>query len=298
MIKYICIGLVLITILGSCKYRATEEERQEFSSNMVKALHLTFINKDSDYNTMSLRIFNDTVVGFRAHVGINNNEYYFVQSIKNLKHKIYTDNDSLRYPSITAIDCFRNGNLYFGRFGRSTMQALNLNGNLYEYFGKYEDTLFYANKVMLYKNNAVLTSMNGIYVFDLKSERLLWKYHYNKDIVYDGISAIIGSNLIFDEAIVDTTTRESHTNLICFDLEKLQIKWSKTFNHTGTYTYDLEYSPHHQFDHDDGNVIILQGDTCYAFDSNTGVTKGKHRWQGYFNYTPTCKVENHKIIYG
>ena len=83
--------------------------------------------------------------------------------------------------------------------------------------------------------------------------------------------------------------------MICFDLEKLQIKWSKTLNRTGIHSYDREYSPHHQFDNDNGNVVILQGDTCYAFDSNTGVAKGKHQWQGNFNYTPTCKVENNKL---
>lgn len=175
------------------------------------------------------------------------------------------------------------------------MQTLDLDGNLTEYFRKYDDTLFYANKVMLYKNMTVVTSMNGVYVFDLKLERLLWKYQYNKDFVYDGISAIIGNNLIFNEAIIDTATRESYAKLICFDLEKLQIRWSKTLNRTGINTYDREYSPHHEFDQDAGNVIILQGDTCYAFDSNTGVVKGKHQWQGNFNYTPTFKVENNKL---
>lgn len=297
MKKYIVLGLLIVTALTSCLKHVSDSEKREFADSMAKALHLEFINTDPEYASPYFQIFNDTIVGFNAHAHNNKNyyEYYFVQSIKNLKYKLEIDNDSLIYPSISKIDYYKNGKLYFGRFGGSNMQTLDLDGNLTEYFRKYEDTLFYANKVMLYKNMTVVTSMNGVYVFDLKSERLLWKYQYNKDFVYDGISAIIGKNLIFDEAIIDTTTRESHTNLICFDLEKLQIKWSKNLNRTGIHSYDREYSPHHQFDNDNGNVVILQGDTCYAFDSNTGVAKGKHQWQGNFNYTPTCKVENNKL---
>ncbi len=199
MKKYIVLGLLIVTALTSCLKHVSDSEKREFADSMAKALHLKFINTDPEYASPYLRIYNDTIVGF--HTGsIDHKEYYFVQSIKNLKFNVITGNDSLKYPSISPVDTFKNGKIYFGRFGRSTMQTLDFDENLTEYFRKYDDTLFYANKVMLHKNMAVITSMNGIYVFDIKSQKLLWKYRYT-EVVNNGMNGILGNKLVFTEEV-------------------------------------------------------------------------------------------------
>ncbi len=293
MKKYIVVGLLAITTLTSCLKHVSQREKREFADSMAKALHLRFINTDPDYESPFFRIYNDTIVGF--HTGsIDHKEYYFVQSIKNLKFNVITGNDSLKYPSISPIDAFRNGRLYFGRFGRSTMQTLDLDENLTEYFRKYEDTLSYANKVMLYKNMAVITSMTGVYVFDIKSQKLLWKYRYT-EIVNNGMNGVLGNKLVFTETVSDTVKKSVYTNVICFDLDKLKRTWVKTLYHSITYVYAKKYAPRDQLYNDNNEVIIPQGDACYRLDLNTGSVKGKFLWGGYFRNDPRFTVENGRL---
>lgn len=271
----------------------SQREKREFTDSMAKALHLRFINTDPEYESPYFKIFNDTIVGF--HTGsIDNKEYYFVQSIKNLKFNVITGNDSLRYPSISPIDAFRNGRLYFGRYGRSTMQTLDLDENLTDYFRKYQDTLSYVNKVMLYKNMAVITSMTGVYVFDLKSQKLIWKYRYT-EIVNNGMNGVLGNKLVFTETVSDTIKRSVYTNVICFDLDKLKRTWVRTLNHSITYVYAKKYVPRDQLYSDNNEAIIPQGDACYRLDLNTGSVKGKLLWSGYFRNDPRYTVENGRL---
>lgn len=292
MKKYIVLGLLFIIALTSCLKHVSDREKREFADSMATALHLKFINTDPEYASPYFRIYNDTIVGF--HTGsIDNKEYYFVQSIKNLKFNVITGNDSLRHPSISPIDAFKDGRLYFGRFGRSTMQTLDLDENLTEYFRKYEDTLSYANKVMLYKNMAVITSMTGVYVFEVKSQKLLWKYRYT-EIVNNGMNGVLGNKLVFTETVSDTV-KGVYTNIVCFDLDKLKRKWVKTLNNSKTWVYAKKYVPRDQLYSDSNEVIIPQGDACYRLDLNTGSVKGKFLWSGYFRNDPRFTVENGRL---
>ncbi|MEX8548266.1 MAG: hypothetical protein V5804_11750 [Mucilaginibacter sp.] len=263
---------------------------------MAKALHLVYINRDEKYNNPFFNIYNDTIVGFESHAYINNKyyEYFFAHSLKNPEFKIETDNDSLKYPSISHIDNYKNGNFYFCRFGRGTMQSLDSTGKLTEYFRKYDHDISYANKLMFYKDKVVIAGMYGVYVFDMKSEKLLWKYIYVDD-PNDGMSTVINDKLVFTETATDTIKKSTNTNIVCVDLNKFKVKWLKTLNHSATYTYDQQYSPHHHLYNDSSEVVIPQIDTCYTLNLNSGKVKGKLRWKGYFRYNPRFNVENHKI---
>lgn len=296
MKKYLLLGIYSIVLLISCKQYPTIKERQAFESSIEKALHLKFINRDEEYNNPYFNIFNDTIVGLNLHAPEKSkySEYYFAQSIKNPKYKFETDNDSLRFPSISNIDNYKNGNFYFCRFGRGTMQSLDSTGKLTEYFRKYDHDISYANKVMFYKDKVVIAGMYGVYVFDFKSEKLLWKYIYIDD-PNDGMSAVINNKLIFTETATDTIKRRVNTNIVCVDLDRLKVKWLRTLNHSSTYTFDQQYLPHHHLYNDNSEVIIPQIDTCYTLNLNTGKIIGKLRWKGYFRYEPRFNVENHKI---
>ncbi len=293
MRKHIVLGLLFIIALTSCLKHVSQREKREFADSMASALHLKFINTDPEYASPYFRIYNDTIVGFHTGV-VDNKAYYFVQSIKNLKFKVVTSNDSLRDPSISPIDAFKNRRLYFGRFGRSTMQTLDLDENLTEYFRKYEDTLSYANKVMLYKNMAVITSMTGVYVFDVKSHKLLWKYRYT-EIVNNGMNGVLGNKLVFTETVSDTVKKSVYTNIVCFDLEKLKRTWVRTLDHSMTFVYAKKYVPRDQLFSDNNEAIIPQGEACYRLDLNTGSVKGKFLWGGYFRNDPRYNVENGRL---
>ncbi|RYE27034.1 MAG: hypothetical protein EOP45_02485 [Sphingobacteriaceae bacterium] len=296
LLRYIFFGLLLTFLISSCKQYPTLKDRAIFESSMAKALHLKFINRNEDYDNPYFNIFNDTIVGFNSHAPEKNkySEYYFAQSIKNTKYKFETDNDSLRFPSISNLDNYKNGSFYFCRFGRGTMQSLDSTGKLTEYFRKYDHDVSYANKAMFYKDKVVIAGMYGVYVFDFKSEKLLWKYDY-VDAPNDGMSAIINNKLVFTETVSDTIKRSTNTNIVCVDLDRLKVKWQKILNHSATYTYFQQYLPQHHLYTDDGEVIIPQTDTCYALNLNTGKVKGKLRWKGCFRYQPRFNVENHKI---
>lgn len=254
MKKYLLLGIYSLVLLISCKQYPTLEERHTFELSMAKTLHLKFINRDEKYNNPYFNIFNDTIVGFNSHAPKKNKyfEYYFAQSIKNLKYKIETDNDSLRDPSISHIDDYRNGSFYFCRFGRGTMQSLDSAGKLTEYFKKYDHTVSYANKAMFYKDKVVIAGMYGLYVFNKKSQQLLWKYDYI-DEPNDGMSAIMGNSLVFTETA--SNKNNVHTQIVCFNLEKLRVRWVKILNHSATYIYYRNYLPYHHLYKDKDNVF-------------------------------------------
>jgi outer membrane protein assembly factor BamB len=296
LFRYVFHGLFFIPLFYSCKQYPTLKDRAIFELSMAKALHLTFVNRDEEYNNTYFNIFNDTIVGLNLHAPEKSkySEYYFAQSIKNLKYKFETDNDSLRFPSISNIDNYKNGSFYFCRFGGGTMQSLDSTGKLTEYFRKYDHDVSYANKAMFYKDKVVIAGMYGVYIFDKTSEKMLWKYVYIDD-PNDGMSTVINNKLVFTETARDTIKRSTNTNIVCVDLDRLKVKWQKILNHSATYTYFQQYLPYHHLYTDDGEVIIPQTDTCYALNLNTGKVKGKLRWKGYFRYEPRFNVENHKI---
>ncbi len=296
MKKYIILGLLFIITLISCKPSPIFKERHTFELSMAKALQLKFISRDERYNNPYFNVFNDTIVGFNSHAPEKSkySEYYFAQSTKSPNYKFETDNDSLRDPSISNIDNYKNGKFYFCRFGGGTMQSLDSTGKLTEYFRKYDHDVSYANKAMFYKDKVVIAGMYGVYIFDKTSEKMLWKYVYVND-PNDGMSTVINNKLVFTETATDTIKRSTNTSIVCVDLDRLKVKWQKILYHSATYTYFQQYLPYHHLYTDDGEVIIPQTDTCYALNLNTGKVEGKVSWKGYFRYQPRFNVKNHKI---
>lgn len=265
-----------LVILQSCTQPSTKRKKLEFESEIVNALNLKLVNKDDDYQYSRLNIYNDTIVGLYTY-GIKDEEYkyFFYQSINEPKNKIKFNNFELRYPSISSIDYYRNGCLYFGEFGGGTMQSLCADGTLTKYFKKYEDTLFYANRVMLYEKKAVITSMNGVYVFDINKEELTWKYKYVES-PKEGHTDVIGEKLLITESI--SNKKKAFTRVTCYDLKKSTVVWIKLLENDANYLFDQEYVPHYSLYRDSGNVIIPQVRACYALDLTDGEIIGKVPW--------------------
>lgn len=263
--------------------------KKQFEANLANALKLKLISRSSDFGWY-INIVNDTIVGYQREIK-NDQEYlwFFFQSIKNPKYKIEIQNDSLRSCCLTPIDYYRSGCLYFGEFGTSRMQTLCADGKLTNYFTKYADTLFYANKVMIYRNKAAIASMNGIYVFDIAQQKLLWKHKYHESPM-EGFSAIIGKHLYYSETI------QKNTHLTCLDLQTLSVVWQTTINSDPEYQYFVEYQPSLQLYTDGKDIIMPCTKACYLINSNTGKIDGKGTWKNFGDgRPPSFKVVEGKL---
>ncbi|HXI00284.1 MAG TPA: hypothetical protein VNI52_08435 [Sphingobacteriaceae bacterium] len=180
-------------------------------------------------------IHNDTIVGFYRNRDAEegNPRFYYIQSLNNLQYKKNIDYEFI--PSY--IDAYRNGCLYFGVFGGSIVYKLCADKSLTKQFTKYNDTLFYANKVMLYHDKTVVTSMNGVYIFD-KQEKLVLKHKYLEEILANGASSIVGNKLIFTEVEQllnpKDSTYKATSWVHCVNLDAMKLIWSRKFANTYT----------------------------------------------------------------
>lgn len=288
--------LILAYSFNSCKHNS-EPEEEKFEKEMVKALNLKLISHSLDYRYSRIEIIHDTITGF-YHNRINGKsvEHFFIKSINNPRKVIKFHSDKLRYSSVSHVDDYRNGCLFFGAYGLGFMQSLCPDGTLTDYFMHYNDTLFYATKVMLYKNKAVLTSMNGLYIFDIDTQRLLWKYNFGNSPM-EGLSVIIGDRLIFTES--KKKDGKGFTYVGCLNLNELRTKWESVIPYDADYLYDQKYVAHYTLYQDGNNVIIPQINACYALDLDNGFLKERVPWKGFFtlfNHDPRFNVENH-ILY-
>jgi len=292
IIYFILIGFYII--FCSCEQTSLEDYKA-FEYKMVKVLGLKFVLKN-DYGNSQIRIFNDTIVAFTVSNVFNKktnlvdeNHIYSVQSIDKPQNKIEFNNPELRFPSISPIDQFRNGCLYFGRFGKSTVQSLCSDGKLTEYFKQYNDTLFYANKVLLYKNLAVVNSMNGIFLFNLKNQQLLWERKYQKELS-PFWSTIIGRRLIFS----------GRGYVSCLNLDNLIVEWSRKIGLGiyGGFKNGFNATPIEHILNDGNDLVIPTDSACYLFDLITGKTVSKTPWKDIVSKESqyqTYFVENKKL---
>lgn len=231
IIIFICVIIAAISTIYIIKTpnNVSINLNPTFQKQMVGALNLQYVNSDTLYRGAWTKIFNDTIVGYQPNEDVDSC-FYFIQSLKTLKYKVRIHVKKLIAPCsrcatcatcITNIDCFRNGCLYSGRFGNPTMLRICSDGTITHFFGKYRNIIFYADKIILYKNKVVITRMNGIDIFDMLSEKLLWKYTYDLN---QGSSAIIGNKLVFT---FRNEKEENHVKSFvhCVDLDKLTTVW-------------------------------------------------------------------------
>jgi hypothetical protein len=295
MFKSPIVFILLLTTLSGCVGQSIELQKQEFEKKMVKALKLDFVSKDSDYNISDLKIFNDTLVGFWTK-GINYNPYkrYFIQSLKDPKYKIEFDNKNLVWPMISPVDDYRNGCLYFGKNLGTSMQKLCSDGTLTEYFNKNQDEYqaqpSAENKVMIYKNQAVLSLNTGIYVYDMFTQKLIWEYIFT-DYKGEPLDAIFGNKLIATHKFTGSM------NVICYDLDSHELVWSKKIPGEDDCSSMSVFDPQFNLTKDNNNAIIPGRKACYIIDINSGEIKNTIIWNLFFKYDQVSgfKVENDKL---
>ena len=200
------IGLcAFLTVLIAACSDTPKVLNKNFEKEMVKALNLKFVNSDTLYITPFTNIINDTIVGYRWHsYGENEKDYYFLQSLKNLKYR-KTFKSNLGYISPSYINALRDDCLYFG--GPTSMTSVCKDGTTKRYFKNVG--LLYVNSLALYKNRVVVCSMNGIYVLDMTTQKILWKSHRsNTGFQRDNTFIFYGG-----------------TFRGCVDLDKLSLVW-------------------------------------------------------------------------
>ncbi|HEY1009143.1 MAG TPA: hypothetical protein VGE58_03470, partial [Daejeonella sp.] len=139
--RHVFIGLlvflsVFFLIFRSIQLKYKQEKKEKaikvFENQLVKALDLTFVNRDSNYAAFHTRIFKDTIVGYKMNIKEDNpgSEYFFIQSLLDLSHKVILQRNRYEYlPYENYIDYYDNGCLYFGSFGGSTMEHLCSDGS-------------------------------------------------------------------------------------------------------------------------------------------------------------------------
>jgi len=194
----------LVVLIAACS-ESPRVLNPNFEKEMVKALNIKFVNSDTLYRTPFTSIINDTIVGYKWHsYGENDKDYYFLQSLKNLQYKkIFKSN--LGYISPSYINELKEGCLYFG--GPNVMNSVCTDGTTKRYF---ENTdILYVNTVTLYKNKVVVCSMRGIYVLDIKTQKILWHYRHGS------VGFRRDNTFVFYGGVY----------LGCVDLDKISLVW-------------------------------------------------------------------------
>lgn len=287
--------LIYFVLLLLEKYENYKEQhaRAKFEQEIVEALDLKFINKDSLYGKSYVRVFQDTIVGCKGYFSDGTEpRLSFIQAIHDSTYTVTIpdNNSNNRLRGANYIDQYINGCMYFGSFGGSTMQQLCKDGSRKEFFKAYEDTLFYANKVLIYKDKAAITSMNGIYIFSLNSEKLLWRYTYKEfSDLYDGPSVIIQNKFIFSDI---------KNRVTCINLDNLKVEWRVQLSGNALHDNNEIYHERNSFYYND-KIIALPGTRKFMLiDRNSGELIWTFPWEfdGVDPYRPKFEVTD-KLVY-
>ncbi|OAQ39311.1 hypothetical protein A5893_11655 [Pedobacter psychrophilus] len=281
----------LIFSLLFARYQSDKESenkvrlKEVFEKEITAALDLKYVSYNPLYAHSSyVRIIKDTIMGFNN--GFNDyNAGFFFQSLKPLKtatlvQVTFQEHDP--YPSDNYIGYYNNGCMYFGAYGGSRMERVCIDGTTRDYFSKYENTMFYANKVLLYKDKAAITSMNGIYIFDIKKEKLLWSERYGNEL-FDGFSVLI-DNKFYYVSIRGT--------FVCMNLDTLKKEWETPLKIKMDYPYSEIYQELQSIYHSDNIIAIYGLDKLLLINSKTG----KIIWNFPWNIKPSVDQPTVKII--
>lgn len=253
--------LLIPFLINGC-YQAPKDLNPSFERELKESLKLQLIANDREFGRPYTEIFNDTLVGF-------NGGYFFVpldNPDKKVKHRF----EEIQFPNVTQIDTLHNGSIYFGKYGGSTMQTVSIDGQLNEYFKEYNNDVFYAFKIFLYKKNVIISSMNGVYIFNYQTQKLLWK-DTSIDRIGDKAHSIVGNNLIF-------LSRIGKSALYSLNIDRLKINWHTTVGESPISWRDL--SKHTYITNK--NAILLR-DKNKLFLKNA--TSGDVIWSKRLNLT-------------
>ena len=220
--------LTTIGIWGCYKPHPNPISNNDFQKQLSSALHLKRLYSNPDYHSYFLRVFNDTIVGI-VNKGNADSSYYFVQSIKNgniQTFRLCKDQRNIYRLNSTQIEQLKNGCIYFPRFGQGTMLKIGANCTFKEYFKAYNDSILYAGRILFYKNRAIVYGLNGVYIFDITTEQLLWKFPFPPPQL-DGLISTFKNDLVFAYK-VSLGNGDANTYIICVNLNNFQIIWKKT----------------------------------------------------------------------
>ncbi len=239
--------IAAIAILTLCGFSCFNNQNDsDFEKEMVRTLNLKLVNSDSIYNTTDLRVLGDTIVG-HSNNNLKSPGFYFIQNLKDLSKKrlikrniLETNNEAACITCVTPIEKVSNGCLFFLEFGRNTVIQLCNDSSATRFFDKEHDSILNVNKVRFFKNLAVLDAFNGIFIYDLNTQKLLWKQNHSINI---GLMSIFNSKLIYTYAIKDRP--QITTFITCIDLNTLKVIWENKFD--GDLTYSATWQDSQQY---------------------------------------------------
>lgn len=235
-------AFILLVSISGCEDYKKKNLNPKFHSQLVSALNLKLVATDSMYHGSTMRIAHDTIFGYFKFKkpkswDDDSQNYYFIQDLNNLK-KIYKISSDYNYP--VGVDTLDGGKFYFSAGGISIV-SIDTNGNHRQYFKKYNDSMFNASSIMLFKNRASIRSMNGLYVFDIINEKLLWKYKFPSTGIIDA-KTILGK-LVFPLTKDQNQSKTIQDSLLCVDLDSAKYSWKIGFKgedlRGGVGTYSL-----------------------------------------------------------
>jgi outer membrane protein assembly factor BamB len=221
----VCSIIMLVTFivfLYSCQDYKKVELNPNFRAELVRSLDLKLVATDSLFYSSNMKIANDTIFGYyrslhnTSYDDIAQN-YYFIKHL-NSREKIFKIHSDFSH-----VDTLDRGKIYFSTPPGCCVITLDTNGRQKEYFAKYQDSLFMSLSMMLYNNRVGIRSMNGLYVFDLLKQKLIWKYKFPSTGIVNG--KIILGKLFFELSKNENKINSVQDSIYCLDLDSGKYSW-------------------------------------------------------------------------
>jgi hypothetical protein len=284
LILIILAAFTAFGLTGSgCRNSSPSNLNPNFEKQITSALNLHYLNTDTLYTNALTRVFNDTLVTYQANENPDSC-FFFIQGLKNRSYqkKIYVktlvmpcSGCALCNTCIAPIQFYKNGYIYLSEFGGSRMLKISLDGTITKLFNEYRNLMVYANKILFYQHEAIIISFNGIYVFDIETEKLLWKYNYDLN---NGLSAVVDNNLVFtfnDEK----DSNNIKTNIRCVNLDDFKIAWSNEIKNVTTYdNFEFGKASNEIFYNGNHSIIIPTGKAIFILNKETGILEWQYNW--------------------
>ncbi len=297
IILTVCV-LILVLQYNSTKIRSMQERSlQEFEQNIVKTLGLKFVSNHAiNRRKAYVRIIKDTIIGFNTGAGTDGlSSGFFFQSLNPISPIILIEQSydgNSQYPEENFITYFKNGCMYFVRKLGASLHRICMDGSTKEYFEKYQDTMNFVGKAIIYRNKVSMLSTKGIYVFDLNTEKLLWKLPFDKPLEgFEIIPSVLINNRLYFYGFGN--------KINCLNLDNFRLEWQTKILKDSFLNFYGEYQELFYLYHTDKYIVLPGTKEIILIDIKTGSLIWKSSWGSYQvrNKPPHFDIVNNSIYF-
>lgn len=268
-------SLLFSRYISDKEIASKENLTREFEKEMVAALDLKFVDRNNLYIGAHTRVINDTIMGYYPYITDESMPGFFFQSLNPLSVITFieiTHQENDPYPEGTYITYYKNGCMYFPEKHGSTIHKVCISGSTREYFREYRDSMRNTSKVYCYKNKAVLLGTDGVFVFDVNTEKILWKFPFKGIDAYEyaGPCTIINNKLYF-------TDLGNRVN--CINLDNYKIEWQTQIPNIDLLPGFTPPKEIYYLYHTDKYLVLAGTKKLTMLDSNSGQIIWNFPWE-------------------